>query len=1230
MQFIDARVKMLYVFLVDTGKMMTFDMNHAVESVEHLKTVISQRCNVPPEKQVLLISGGESLQPTASVGSYSAGTDTNPIFLFNKASIESESLIRSGELVTSDADMAAEVEAVLDLPPASFNTVVTRTQLAQEFLDRARQELRVCEVLVHEQHLQQQGWAAVVANLEDTTASFKNSAAFFEQSLTEFLKNYERHMELLKSLDEDIKLLGKIPVLPALLSAEPHSEQSTMMLLDWINSKDSKSSLKDMAEQCMGSLKMLDKEGLAKCHDEVEKILTLVDNQEMLEIRGVEDWLFGLEELMQKARKLMQDQQEHVQSLMQNQSSFSRLKDPSVLPDLSASHVKQLKIMLENHQELRDIRRRCVTAKEALSKNLKDRLQWIIYVEKTIADVSLHLVFCSESTKRLRRHLEVCRQIHMAPRVYLRAVAEVVRRRCFSGQFLQWTGTLSSQCQQLHHNEVQARRDFNNEFSKHFLHALFPGMDDLPPSFATRNPRLFDENLPPLALEDLEVLRNALPEMADLLRTPDPVTLPDISMPQPLQLSQLCNPPSQQLEAGDTSRPIPPPPPSSCRPPSPETAQCQAVQSTVEESCHGASSPEDHDRTPKLAESDDEFEEVAGEPSPVLKATVADVLDAPAPQETVICSPDSLGLASEDFQTADFYIDESMPSSISDSHGVVPLVEAMAASTTTVTAPSQQVDAMAELRRELEEKSTALLIAEKELESERAERQELRRGLAGLCEAASAACSNSRSDMASLRLDLASAHEMLSHEAVLIGAALDTALQALSARLEQEKAASVEAEAERLRREFESAEEEHLHRLEVERTKLEDAHREVHIYQQQLQQLQQLVDSLRSDSALALASLKSSLQQEHESVIARATLEHELEQEALQERLRAFQKSHEEEVQDLNEGICERDQQIQMLFLERQGLEERLHSRFVAEREELLAQCRQECAQREQAIREELVALHEQQLNRIQHCHEEAIQKAKEETRLELQREWESRVPSFKRRESVEDVDSATGDSFSLEEPRMDVCGESMTESTVKLPHSADPMLELKHQLFHKQQEVNRLQQQVMAMSDNFGSQLQSSPVDKVSILTCNPGDVVLLCFDENHQNYVVFLLGSSLHFLHTDCLDVLGLKTVRKGWVLAEVIDKEFCQARKPQNRYHVPFGTRFYRVKAKPWDKEAAVRCAQQRRSSLRTLTQASAVTASSSSSSATASQEAAPPSSSQASSGEPCPPPALPMDS
>lgn len=1185
---------MLYVFLVDVGKMVTFDMNHAVESVEHLKAVIQLRFDVAPEKQVLLISGGESLQPSASVGSYSAGTDTNPIFFFNKVSIESDSLETSTELATSDQDASLEIDSVIDLPPA-FDTVVVRTQLAQEFCERARQELRTAEALVHEQHLQQQGWAAVVANLDDMTRSLRNNAAGIEQELTEFLSSHQQHMELLESLEEDIVLLGKIPLLPALLSAEQNDEQRGMMLLDWINSTDRKSSLKEMASQCKACLRQLVAEGLEKCRSEVQRVMELVDNQHMLQIRGVEEWLINLEELMDRARKLVQNQQDYLQAFLHNQSSFSRSKDPSVLPDLSESHVKQLKIMLQHHEDLRDIRRRCVAAKNKLCDNLKERLRWIIYVQKIISEAQVRMMYTMVATRQLRRQLEICRQIHMAPHTYLRAVTEVIRRRHFSQTFLQWAGMLSSQCQRLHQLEVQARKDFNSQFSKHFLHALFPGMDDLPPPFATRNPRSFDDNLPPLSAEDLEVLRKALPEMSELLQAPDTVELPTVAL-QSSDVMQSCGDDASkpQVKASSSS-----PQRDSCQERPPEASTEEAMRSTTsEKDCHDGACPEDRERAPKLAVSDDEFEEVPDEPSPGIKADSADILGMPVPQDAILCSPDSLGHTSHDFQTADFYIDESMPSSISDSNGVVPVTPGAAAPSSAMAVPAQQAHMAAELQRQLDERSAALLAAQEELERERVERRELRHGLTKLCEAAAAVCADSRSDAASLREDLAAARQMLSHEASLIGAAMDTALQALLARLENEKAASIAAEVDRVRREFESAEEDHRHQLEVERLKLEDAHREVHLYQQQLQQLTQLTDSLRSDSALALASLKSTMQQEHESAIAKATLEHELEQESLQERLRAFQRSHEEEVQDLNECICEKDRQIQMLFQDRQALEEQLHSRFGLEKEELLAQFRQECVQREQAIREEMIVLHEQQLNRIRHCHEEAIQKAKEQTRLELQQEWESRLPDFKllqRRESIEDLDTTAGDSCSLEEARPDPCGESMMESTVKLPHSADPMLlELKSQLLEKQNEVNRLQQQVMAMSDNFGAQLQPSPVDKVSILTCQPGDIVLLCYDEGHQNYVLFVLGPNLHFLHTDCLDTLGLKTapgtVRKGWVLAEVVEKEFCQARKPQNRYRVATGTRFYRVKAKPWDKEAAVRREQQRRSSLRSLTQSS----------------------------------------
>jgi len=43
-------------------------------SVLQLQDAIKSRCQIPADKQVLLISGGENLDPSARVCSYSAGT----------------------------------------------------------------------------------------------------------------------------------------------------------------------------------------------------------------------------------------------------------------------------------------------------------------------------------------------------------------------------------------------------------------------------------------------------------------------------------------------------------------------------------------------------------------------------------------------------------------------------------------------------------------------------------------------------------------------------------------------------------------------------------------------------------------------------------------------------------------------------------------------------------------------------------------------------------------------------------------------------------------------------------------------------------------------------------------------------------------------------------------------------------------------------------------------------
>lgn len=119
-----------------------------------------------------------------------------------------------------------------------------------------------------------------------------------------------------------------------------------------------------------------------------------------------------------------------------------------------------------------------------------------MYVENRMCDVASKLMIYHENLKRLRRHLEVVRQIQMAPQMYVCAVGEVVRRRTFSQAFLAWAGDLSSQLQAVHSEELGRRRDFQTRFDGHFLNTLFPGMEDCPPPFATQPPVMFDTMLP--------------------------------------------------------------------------------------------------------------------------------------------------------------------------------------------------------------------------------------------------------------------------------------------------------------------------------------------------------------------------------------------------------------------------------------------------------------------------------------------------------------------------------------------------------------------------------------------------------------------------------------------------------------------------------------------------------------------------------------------------------------
>lgn len=66
-------------------------------SVSSLKQAIERKTKVPANSLVLLVSGGEVLQSDHMVSSYSAGTDTNPIYMFSKPSVKESHLKQSSK-----------------------------------------------------------------------------------------------------------------------------------------------------------------------------------------------------------------------------------------------------------------------------------------------------------------------------------------------------------------------------------------------------------------------------------------------------------------------------------------------------------------------------------------------------------------------------------------------------------------------------------------------------------------------------------------------------------------------------------------------------------------------------------------------------------------------------------------------------------------------------------------------------------------------------------------------------------------------------------------------------------------------------------------------------------------------------------------------------------------------------------------------------------------------------
>lgn len=589
----------LYVFQVNNGSTLTFDTELAVQTVLDLKHAIQAKYKIAIQHQVLVVNGGECMVAERRVCSYSAGTETNPIFLFNKEMILCDRAPTIPKTTFSvENEMELKVEESL-MMPAVFHTVASRTQLAVEMYEVAKKLCSFCERLVHDEHLQHQGWAAIMANLDDCTLSYQKLLLKFDTAYTNYQQDFEDIKFKLTKLGTAVSVMAKIPLLDCLTrpsyresleksstpnprttdeedynededagetssrsaipcpsdeqknrklpssspqdrlksssslkAARQEEEESpergatssvNVTLLDWINVQDRPNDVESVVRKCFDSINRLDPRIIQPFLSECRETITKLDNQNMKAIKGLEDRLYALDQMIASCNKLVNEQKELAQGFLANQKRAENLKDTSVLPDLCLSHANQLMIMLTNHRKLLDIKQKCTTAKQELANNLQVRLKWCCYVMLHADQDGEKLQALLRLLTELLERVRVVETLSTVPQMYCLAVVEVVRRKMFIGHYRQWANALVRDGKNLYEAEKAKRETFGKLFRKSFLrNRLFRGLDSWPSSsFCTRKPRKFDFELPDISLNDLQYLKSCCPsEVQPYLRVP--------------------------------------------------------------------------------------------------------------------------------------------------------------------------------------------------------------------------------------------------------------------------------------------------------------------------------------------------------------------------------------------------------------------------------------------------------------------------------------------------------------------------------------------------------------------------------------------------------------------------------------------------------------------------------------------------------------------------------------
>lgn len=139
-------------------------------------------------------------------------------------------------------------------------------------------------------------------------------------------------------------------------------------------------------------------------------------------------------------------------------------------------------------------------------------------------------------------------------------------------------------------------------------------------------------------------------------------------------------------------------------------------------------------------------------------------------------------------------------------------------------------------------------------------------------------------------------------------------------------------------------------------------------------------------------------------------------------------------------------------------------------------------------------------------------------------------VKERSRRDFAESSSSSDGREKEMNASVAIVSGSSSSRDAATSPDGAVPYFHLSH--LWKKKNITKLVQQ-----------------GRITVTTCNPGDMVLVVWDPIHWSYALLQESSTLYFVNSDCVESLGFTADGAPKIyeaIVEVINKEYCIARK------------------------------------------------------------------------------------